>query len=304
MTFCRKTKIEIASNNYTECCNTAHLYGILSFAKSFSKDEIVVTALDKEVINHIKKQFINFGISNEKIFVSKEKDSYFLNIKDKKVIDRILLDLGYSGDEPNYRILDSNFQCENCKSAFVAGSYLTGGTITEPTKSYHLEFTTHKYLFFQDFINLLESLELNPKKAQRKSSTRIVYFKDSEQIEDILTYMGAIISSMELMNTKIEKEVVNRINRQVNCETANIDKTLLSSEKDRADIEYIFSHAGKKYLPEDLLKIAELRLEHKELSLRELGQLLDPVLTKSGVAHRINRIRLYAEELKKVIANE
>ena len=303
MTFCRKSKIEIASNEYTGCCNAAHLYGILSFAKSFTKDEINITALDSEVVVHILSQLTSFGINPSKIKQSKKDETFILTIDDRKVVDRILLDFGYSGDEPNYRFLESNIQCENCRAAYIAGCYLSGGTITEPSKSYHLEFTTHKYLFFTDFLALLKSAGFEPKRTQRNTSTRIVYFKDSSQIEDFLTYIGAFSSAMELMNEKIYKDVVNHVNRQTNCENANIDKILLSSEKDRNDIEYIFGTVGKNYLTESLRQIAELRIEHKELSFTDLGALMEPMLTKSGVSHRMHRIRLIADELRKLTAN-
>ena len=303
MTFCRKSKIEVSTSTYTGCCNLAHLYGILSFAKSFTKDEIVVTALDEEVIEHILNQFITFGIGKDRIKSSKKDETFLLTINDKKIVDRILLDLGYSGDEPNYRFIERNMQCDLCRAAFIAGCYLTGGTITEPSKSYHLEFTTHKYMFYTDFVLLLEEAGFEPKRAQRKTSTRIIYFKDSSQIEDFLTYVGAYSSAMELMNEKIYKDVVNHVNRQTNCENANIDKMLLSSERDRNDIEYIYSIAGRNYLPENLRKIADLRLENKEFSFTELGAVCDPILTKSGVSHRLHRIRIIADELREGLAN-
>ena len=299
MTFCRKSKIEISAIDYSGCCNTAHLYGILSFAKTFTKNEIVITTLDNEVISHIEKEFISFGIQKSKLIRSKNYQNHMLTVTDRKSIDKVLVDFGYSGDELNYRLRTENIRCDNCKSAFIAGCYLTGGTITEPSKSYHLEFTTYRYLFFKDVFKLINDIGFRPKQTNRKNSTRIIYFKDSEQIEDFLAFIGAHNSAMEIMNEKIYKGVVNRVNRQTNCENANIDKILISSEKDRHDIEYIYLTAGKRYLPENLAQIAKLRLEHKELSLADLGQLTDPALSKSGVSHRMHRIRVIADELRK-----
>jgi len=299
MTFCIKTKLEIASTEYADCCNASFIYGVLSFAKAFSKDRIVVSTANNEVLEFIKNSLLRFGIQNDKLTLSENSRSVSLSIFDNQVTDRLLSDFGYSGDEPNYRILEQNFLCDKCRAAFFAGCFLIGGNITEPSKNYHLEFTTHKYVFLRDFVGLLNSANFYPKDSKRKSLKRIVYFKDSSQIEDFLAYIGAQDAAMNVMNEKIYKDVINRVNRQTNCENANIDKIIRSSEEDRRRIEYIFSTSGKEHLPPELREIAVLRLANPELSLSELGKLTEPPLSKSGVNHRLNRIRSIAVQLKR-----
>ncbi len=299
MTFCRRVKQEISANaEFDNCCNAAHLYGILSFSKNFAKEEIVLSVLDREVLDHIVDCFRLFGISLDEDCISKQSRSYCLTIQNPMTIDRILSDFGYSGDEPNYRILDQNFMCDGCKAAYVSGCFLTGGTVTEPSRSYHLEFSTRKYSFSNDFYDLLTSCGFSPKVSERKSLNRMIYFKDSGQIEDVLTFMGAHSASMEVMNEKIYKDMINKVNRQTNCETANIDKIVQASEEDRKLISFVYTEAGESYFSENLREIAKLRVENPELSLVDLGKLLDPVLSKSGVSHRLRRIRHEAENLR------
>lgn len=298
MTFCRRAKNEIASALYDDCCNASHLYGILSFAKNFSKESIVINALDEDIINHIRFCFSVFGIQSDVINSVKRNRTFFLTIDKPSVVDRILADFGYSGVELNYRIHEQNFLCDRCKAAFIAGCFLTGGTVTEPTKGYHLEFSTHKANFFSDFVDLLRASGFSPKISERRSLNHIVYFKDSSQIEDLLTFMGAQDAAMEMMDAKIYKDLVNQVNRRTNCESANIDKIVNASSTDREKISYIFKTRGEDFLPEELNEIAKIRLENPELSLSDIGKMTNPNLTKSGVSHRLQRIRIAADQIK------
>lgn len=297
MTFCGKTKQEIASIELEDCCNASRLYGMLSFAKSFSKDRIMISSMDKQVILCAGTCLQRFGIHPDKIEYAINGRTKTLLINDRLVTDRILSDFGYSGDEPNYRLLSQNFRCEKCKPAFFSGSFMSGGNITEPARNYRLEFSTHRYAYYTDFSLLLNSAGFHPKLSERKSLKRVIYFKDSEQIEDFLVYIGAQNAAMEVMNEKIYKGVINRVNRQTNCENANIDKIVKASEADRIKIARIFSSAGEESLSGDLREIAMLRVDNPELSLAEIGKLIQPNLSKSGVNHRLNRIRAIANEI-------
>ena len=164
------------------------------------------------------------------------------------------------------------------------------GTVTNPQKDYHLEFSINHRKLAQDLVTLLEEVEglhLQPSITQRKGSF-VVYIKDSEQIADLLTYMGAPTAAMTLMQAKMVKEVRNYVNRTTNFETANIDKTASASARQVVAIRHLQETVGLDNLPEDLREMAYLRLENPEMSLRELGEALS--ISRSGANHRIQRL--------------
>ncbi len=185
---------------------------------------------------------------------------------------------------------------ECCKNAFLKGAFLSAGFITDPNKGYHLEITTPRRALASDLTKLFDELGLKAKKIVRKSNM-VVYFKESEAIEDILNRMGAQNAAFEMMNVKILKTIINKTNRVTNCETANIDKTVTAATKQAAAIEKIIAKLGWESLPEELRELAGLRLAHPEMSLRELAGMCSPKLTRSGVNHRLERIMRIADKL-------
>ncbi len=298
MTFCAECKTDICKKGVPEgCCAVSRLYGALLFGKSFDKSLIRVSSEHPFVTEHIVDCLHELGVRDGDMTCGSNARERFIKISDRFVVDRILSDFGYSGDELSLRIKEDNFLCERCRGSFVAGCFLTGGTVTSPSSGYHLEFSSHRRNLIKDLKAFLEGCGFAPKEAER-GYARILYFKDSAQIEDMLTFMGAQNASLELMNAKIYKDLVNSVNRRTNCENANIDKIVNSSARDGELISYIFETAGESYLPEGLREVARLRLERPELSLEELGLALDKKLTKSGVSHRLRRIRSEANSLR------
>lgn len=180
---------------------------------------------------------------------------------------------------------------------FLRGAFLACGIAANPDKEYHLEFTVGTKEKAQRLCRLINESGMNIKESRRKSKY-ILYTKDSEGISDILTFIGAMISSMEIMNAKIFKGVRNNVNRAVNCESANIDKILEASRKQVEDIEYIEKNSGLGILSEDLRQIAEIRRNNIELSLNDIGKLTVPEISRSGVYHRLKRISETAEKLR------
>lgn len=182
---------------------------------------------------------------------------------------------------------------------FIGGMFLSCGSLTDPNKDYHMEFVFHS----MDICNLLgiiliDNYNILPKQTERKRS-QVVYIKESENIEDMLTLMGAQKSAIEIMNIKIYKDIRNKINRAVNCDSANIEKTLRAAEKQIEDIELIEKTIGLDELPDDLREIAEVRLENPDFNLKELGQALSSPISRSGANHRMERIKKTAEEIRK-----
>lgn len=186
---------------------------------------------------------------------------------------------------------------ENEKKAYIRGAFLGGGSITNPEKNYHLEFVTHSEEYALSLSELINEFGLKSKVIQRKNSY-IIYLKEGEQIVDLLNIIGAHTSLFELENIRIMKEMRNNVNRLVNCETANLSKTVNAAVRQVESIKLIQAEIGLKRLPKNLREIAELRLNYPDESLKELGEMLEPPVGKSGVNHRLRKIEKIAAELK------
>lgn len=197
----------------------------------------------------------------------------------------------------NYRIGKEICNNENEKKAYIRGAFIGGGSISNPEKTYHLEFVTHSEEYANDLRNLINTFSLNSKVIQRKNSF-IVYIKEGEQIVDLLNIIGAHTSLLEVENIRIMKEMRNNVNRLVNCETANLSKTVNAAVRQVESIKLIQEKIGLKRLPENLREVAELRLNYPDESLKELGEMLDPPVGKSGINHRLRKIEKIAEELR------
>lgn len=184
-----------------------------------------------------------------------------------------------------------------CKRAFLRGAYLCVGSMSNPGKSYHLEFdciSEAQAILLQE---LIADFDI-PAKIVRRKKYYVVYVKEGSAICDMLNIMGAHVSLMDFENHRIVKEVRNSVNRKVNCETANITKTVNAAAAQVRDIELIRETYGFGRLPETLREIAELRLEYQEATLQELGDLLTPPVGKSGVNHRLRKLSLIAESIR------
>ena len=203
---------------------------------------------------------------------------------------------GHTQSDTSLRINFSNFDCSDCYNSFVAGVFLSCGTVSSPEKDYHLEFSVSYLNLSKSFVTLLNELELEPKTTKRKGYN-IIYFKDSESIEDLLYIMGASNSMFEVMNVKIVKEIRNSANRRANCETANIEKTVKASMPQIEAIVKIKKKKGLDSLSPPLREMAEMRLENPEVSLSELAEMFNPPLSRSGANHRLRRLMRIAEEL-------
>ncbi len=184
-----------------------------------------------------------------------------------------------------------------CKRAFIRGAFLAGGSMSDPKKSYHFEVVGRNSAQTGQLKEVINSFGMDAKVVTRKNH-RVVYVKDGAQIVDILNIMEAHVALMNLENVRILKEMRNSVNRKVNCETANIGKTVDAAVKQIRDIEYIRDTAGLSILPDYLRETAELRLQYPEAPLKELGTYLSPPVGKSGVNHRLRRISETAARLR------
>ena len=235
----------------------------------------------------------------------KKNNIYMVVIDEEMGVRELLKETGIfkevdGGITLDYRIDEKMVETDDEKRAYIRGAFLGGGSVTNPEKNYHLEFVTHSDEYANDLCKLINSFGLNSKVIQRKNSF-IVYIKEGEQIVDILNIVGAHTSLLELENIRIMKEMRNNVNRLVNCETANLSKTVNAAVRQVESIKLIQSKIGLKRLPQNLREIAELRLEYPDESLKELGEMLTPPVGKSGVNHRLRKIEKIAEELRSEI---
>ena len=293
-------------------CQIAELGAIISFCGRFQKagDNKYDFKIHTENMLVARKCFTllrkAFNIDNDIVIRStqgnKKVCSYLLQIGDDNEQIRILQALKVV-DEQGKRTLETGLVnsliipgiC--CKRAFIRGAFLAAGSISDPEKFYHLEIvcpSREKALQLRDIMN---HFAVDAKVIERKKHF-VVYVKEGTRIVDTLNIMEAPISLMELENLRIVKEMRNFVNRRVNCETANINKTVSAAVKQMEDIRYIQETAGLEKLPVNLQETAQLRLENPEATLKELGELMIPIVGKSGVNHRLRKISDFAERMR------
>ncbi len=268
-------------------CQLAELASIVHFAGKKSKTN---TGFDIPVENeHASRK--GFTLLTKTFNINSVSDSVAQALK-LPVDDKGRTDPGYVTDA---RLLLKD--C--CRRAYLRGAFLSCGTVSDPNKGYHLEYICRSTEQADQLCEVLAGYGIAAHKSLRKNHD-IVYIKEGEAIVDLLNLMGAHMSLMNLENIRILKEVGNTVNRRVNCETANIAKTISAASKQSEDIEYIRDHYGLAGLPDRLREIAEIRLANPEASLKELGEMLDPPVGKSGVNHRLRSLSEFADSLKGV----
>jgi DNA-binding protein WhiA len=195
-------------------------------------------------------------------------------------------------------IVDSSLLKKTCcRRTYLRWAFLSGGSVSDPEKTYHLEINNHKPDYANEIGRVMNTFGLHARLIKRKGNY-VIYIKEGEDIVDFLNIIGAHNALLELENVRILKEMRNNVNRIVNCETANLEKTVNASVRQVENIKYIRDNIGFERIPENLREIAEVRLEYSDSNLKELGELLDPPLGKSGVNHRLRKLDIIAENAK------
>lgn len=296
MSFSSNVKSEISKiENISSCCLHAQVYGLVLFAH-FSKYNFSITTENPDVFDLYLSYLKDYCEVEPTISeTGTKKLTAYLKTDDEK--EKAFEKFGHTLKEPTLRINRANIADECCTSAFLRGAFLSCGTVTDPERGYHLEFVVPYKKLCSDMLKFMDELNLNPKYIVRKGN-HVIYFKDSESIEDILAIIGAQEASLYVMGIKIEKDVKNKVNRRLNFEMSNISKTVNAAKQQVEAIEYIESHAGISSLPENLQKVAVIRLENPESSLSELEKILDEPVSRSGINHRLGRIIKIAEKMR------
>lgn len=300
MSFSGEVKKELCDctlDEVNECCKLAECYGALLMGKSFSSREIIFSTEYDYVAEHIYNLFED--CFEEQLFEKqKSKSKYRLVITGADKIKKVYDLFGHDKKQLNLRINRGNFGDDCCLAYFIKGAFLACGTVTDPNKTYHLEFVIPFMKLSQDFYKIVTDSGIAAKTVVRKGSN-VVYIKDSENIEDILTLIGASRSTLELMSIKIQKDMRNKVNRQVNFECANIERSVKAGMIQVEAINLIIKRQGIDTLPDEYKELALLRLDNPDMSLKQLGESLSTPLSRSGVKHRLDRILEIAEKLKK-----
>ena len=260
-------------------------------------------AVARKCFTLLKKTFnIVTDVSIRRNSYLKKNRTYSVVVNDHQDTIRVLQAvklIGADGEIEENLSLQKNMVVKHtcCRRAFIRGAFLAAGSISDPEKSYHFEITCATEEKARQLQGLIGTFHLDARIVMRKKYF-VVYMKEGCQIVDILNVMEAPVALMALENVRILKEMRGQVNRQVNCETANIHKTVSAAVKQLRDIEYIRDTIGLAKLPERLEDMARLRLEKPEATLKELGEALDPPVGKSGVNHRLRRLGEIAQALR------
>lgn len=318
MSFSSNVKSELSHHfGNARHCNIAELSAILNMCGHIAnnRDKFCVKiqtenpAAARKYFTLLKKTFnIDSEVLTRRNSQLKKNMVYMLFINNNEQAEKMLQACGILKTENGVRRISEkidelvvNSVC--CKRAYIRGAFLAAGSISDPEKMYHLEFACSNKTYSEDLKNLINSFGLDAKIVKRKEHY-IVYIKEGEQIVDLLNIMGAHKALLDLENIRIIKDMRNNVNRKVNCETANLNKTVNAAVRQIEDIELILERMDLSQLPQSLSDMAHLRLEYPDSSLKELGQLLNPPVGKSGVNHRLRKLAEIADSLREEMGEE
>ena len=297
MSFSNQVKTELCCGAISRrCCARAEAYGALLFCRRFTREEIRVVTASPSFAKRLPELFRRaFRVEFDAVTASAAGKQTFSLTNPAKLI-AVREAFGYEPEASlAHHINFAMVEEDHCRSAFLRGAFLAGGSVSDPSKSYHLELCTTHFNVSRELAALLREAGFEPKQTTRKSNY-ITYFKPSETIADFLTALGAPVSAMELINTKLEKHLRGSVNRRVNCDSANLDKAVDAALEQVEAIERYARSRGLDSLPDKLRATAELRLDHPELTLAQLASLSDPPVTKSCLNHRLRKLMELAGE--------
>jgi len=313
MSFSAKTKGELAriySEDYccqlTELAALIRMCGTLQLVGGVQKLNIKLTtenpAIARKLFTLCKDLFkIHIEVMVRRNPRLRKNNHYLMvathNMGSKVILEQVkILKKDGNSFDISYGVPMELLEKRCCRRAYLRGAFLGGGSVSDPEKTYHLEFVNHSLDHSESLKNLINSFDLNAKVVERKGNY-VVYLKEGDQVVDLLNIVGAHNALLDLENVRVYKQMRNDVNRIVNCETANLGKIVDAAIRQIENIQYIKQTVGLGYLPENLAEIAELRVEYQDASLKELGEMLNPTIGKSGVNHRLRKIDEIANRL-------
>lgn len=302
MSFASQAREEIAQRSLQlqkDCCVRAAAYGIACFAKYFDARGLVLQT-EQELTARVAEQlFARCGVQGA--VLEKPRPSgvvYEFGIREPEQVRRMHELFGTTGSETSLQIDPGLIRCQTCVSAYISTAFLCGGTVTDPQKEYNLEFLTGRTNLAKDFEALLAEHEFAPHRT-RRNGVNLIYVKSSASVERILAFMGAVEASARMNAQKAVKQLRNQINRQTNCDTANLGKTARANAQTTRAIRFLQEQGALETLPEVLQQAAAMRMENPDLSLTALCACFDPPVSKSGLSHRMKKLEALAEDLRR-----
>ena len=298
MSFSQEVKNEILRHRITKpCCNAAAAYAVACFGKYFDDRGVVLQTENEGVANFAQKVYRRCGIQGAILRKDRPTGPVFeFSVKQPEEVCKLLELFGHTGKETTLRIRPQPFKCQKCVQAFIATAFLCCGTMTDPEKSYNLEFLSTRHYLSQQLEAMLAEHDFHPHRALRKGANTI-YIRAADHIEDLLTFMGAGGAAMRIMDQRLYNEMRNKTNRLSNCETANMGKSVQAAVQVQMAIERLEAADALSALPEPLRQTARLRLQYPDLPLAKLAQKFDPPVSKAGLSHRFKRIQEAARNL-------
>ena len=285
---------------HKRCCALAQCFGILLYCNSFTGENIRIVTESREFAYILPKLFKRaFDIDFDSFPSLEAPGKLIFQIWDPEKIDHIMASFGFDAHETlalhvNYPMVEE----ECCKASFLRGAFLAGGSVTDPAKGYHMELTTtHSSVARETYLLMGEVMDFYPKTAARGGG-QVLYIKQNEQICDYLTYLGAPVAAMGVMEARLEKELNNKVNRRCNCDDANISKVVEAAQEQITAIRTLREHGLLEKLPTKLKEAAIAREENPESSLSELAAMMEPPITKPAMNNRMKKLIQTAKEAK------
>lgn len=281
------------------CCALAECFGILLFCNSFGGDGIRIITESREFAKLLPKLFKKaFSLGFDQLPEEDAPGKLVFQITDRAKLQAIMEAFGF--DLAGTLSLHVNLAVveeDCCKAAFLRGAFLAGGSVTDPEKSYHMELTTTHHSVARETLALMqEVLGFYPKSA-RRGGGQVIYLKNSEQISDWLTYAGAPLAAMGIMEARLEKELKNKVNRRCNCDEANTSKVVEAAQEQLMAIRLLKDRGALESLPAKLLQAARAREENPAASLTELAAMMEPPISKPAMNHRLKKLVDMAKEI-------
>ena len=264
------------------CCTQAAAYAAACFGKYFDDRGVVLQTEQEGAAALVRKLYERCGIAGT--VTEKQRPSgpvYEFAVKDPAEVGKMLALFGHTGREPSLRINPDCFACQNCVSYFLSTAFLCCGTATDPEKGYTIEFSSQRYHVSRQLEALLSEHHFRPHRTQRKG-VNVVYIKASDQIENLLAFMGAGGAAMRVMEQRMYNDMRNRTNRLSNCETANLGKSVQAAVQVQLAIRTLRDAGALDTLPDQLRETARLRMEYPDLPLARLAEKFDPPVSKAG----------------------
>lgn len=274
-----------------KCCALSECFGILLFCNCFTDEKIRIVTESRDFAQLLPKLFKKaFSVNFDTVPDPNTTGKLVFQITDEKVIHTVMESFGFGRNTLALQLNMPIVENDCCKAFFLRGAFLAGGSVTDPAKGYHIELSTIHQAVSRQVSSLMEDVLGFYPKVSPRSSSMVLYIKQSDKISDFLTFLGAPIAGMGIIEARLEKELTNKVNRRCNCDDANISKVVDAAQEQLAAISVLREKGLVEHLPEKLRQAALAREQNPEATLTELAAVMEPPITKPAMNHRLKRL--------------